>query len=96
MANNEEMLTKSFNVIEDSIEKMWLMWHASLGSFSQTQEYLQKMSRNQLDQNQLAWEEWIKMVEELGKQTRQNQQQFQKMVEEAIRNSYQYFNPSKQ
>lgn len=95
MADNKENLTQNFDIIENSIERMWLMWQANLGNFNRMQEQFENMGRLQLDQNKSAREEWIKMVEELGQQTRRNQQQFQQMVQEAIRNSYQYFNLSR-
>jgi F0F1-type ATP synthase membrane subunit b/b' len=95
MADNQDNLARSFDIIGESIDRMWLTWQASLGSFSGMQEQLENMTRNQLNQNKSAREEWIKMVEELGKQTRRNQEQFQQMVQDAIRNSYQYFNLSK-
>lgn len=95
MADYQDNLTRSFDIIGESIDRMWLTWQSSLGSFSGMQEQLENMTRNQLNQNKSAREEWIKMVEELGKQTRRNQEQFQQMVQDAIRNSYQYFNLSK-
>lgn len=95
MVDKQENLTKNFDLIGDSINRMWLLWQSSLGSFTWMQEQLENMTRTQLDQNKAAREEWIKVVEELGRQTRLNQEQFQKMVQDAIQNSYQYFNLSK-
>lgn len=88
MADNKENLAKSFSVMENSMEKMWDMWLVSLGNVSSTQDQIEIMTRKQLDQNRTAREEMIKMVEDLSKQMRKNQGQFQKMVEEAILGSY--------
>jgi hypothetical protein len=93
--DNEDNLIQRFDIIENSIERMWLMWQANLGDFNRMQQQLDNMARSQLDQNQAGREEWIKMVEELGQQTRRNQEQFQRMVQEAVQNSYQYLNLSK-
>lgn len=96
MSDNKESLTKSFNMIENSVEKMWDMWLVSLGSLSWTQEQLENMTRKQLDQNKAARDELLKLVEDLSKQMRRNQQQFQKMVEEAVMNTYEHINYTNQ
>ena len=85
---NKESLSKSFNMIENSLEKMWDIWLIGLGSLSWTQEQIENMTRQQLDRNKAAREEFIKMVEDLGRQIHRNQEQFQKMVEEAVMNTY--------
>src|SRR5665647_3914269 len=84
MTDNKESLVKSFSMIEDSMEKMWDMWLVDLHSFSSTQEQIENMGRNQLDQNKAIREGLIKMAEDSGKQMHENQAQFRKMVEEAI------------
>ena len=96
MTDNKESLAKSFNMIENSMEKMWDMWLVSLGSLSWTQEQMENMTRKQLDQNKAAREEMIKLVEDLSKQTRRNQEQFQKVVEEAVMNTYEHINYTNQ
>jgi len=96
MSDNKESLAKSFNMIENSMEKMWDMWLVSLGSLSWTQEQIENMTRKQLDQNKAAREELIKLVEDLSKQMRRNQEQFQKMVEEAVMNTYEHINYANQ
>jgi len=96
MTDNKENLAKSFNMIENSMEKMWDMWLVSLGSLSWTQEQMENMTRKQLDQNKSAREELIKLVEDLNKQTRRNQEQFQKVVQEAVMNTYEHINYTNQ
>jgi len=96
MTENKESLAKSFNMIENSMEKMWDMWLVSLGSLSWTQEQIENMTRKQLDQNKSAREELIKLVEDLSKQMRRNQEQFQKVVEEAVMNTYEHINYNNQ
>ena len=96
MSDNKESLAKSFNMIENSMEKMWDMWLVSLGSLSWTQEQIENMTRKQLDQNKAARDELIKLVEDLSKQMRRNQEQFQKMVEEAVMNTYEHINYANQ
>ncbi len=92
MADNKENMAKSFNMMENSMDKMWDMWMVGLGSISWAQEQMEHMTRKQLDQNKAAREEMIKLVEDLAKQTRRNQEQFQKMVEEAVISTYDQIN----
>ena len=96
MTDNKESLLKSFNMIENSMEKMWDMWLVSLGSLSWTQEQIENMCRQQLDQNKAGREEMMKLIEDLSKQMRRNQEQFQKMVEEAVMNTYEHINYNNQ
>ncbi|HWP98069.1 MAG TPA: phasin family protein [Syntrophomonadaceae bacterium] len=88
MTDSKETMSKSFAMIETSMEKMWDMWLVSLGSFSWTQEQIENMTRKYLDQNKTARGENIKMVEEMSKQVQRNQQQLQKIVEEAVTHAY--------
>lgn len=96
MSENKESFAKNFNMIENSMEKMWDMWLVSLGSLSWTQDQLEDMTRKQLDQNKAAREELIKLVEDLGKQMRGSQEQFQKMVEQTVLSTYEQINSSSQ
>jgi polyhydroxyalkanoate synthesis regulator phasin len=96
MKDNKKNLAKSFNMIDNSMEKMWDMWLVSLGSLSSTQEQIEDMTRKQLDQNKAAREEMLKLVEDLSKQMRRNQEQFQKIVEETVMNTYEHINYTNQ
>lgn len=96
MTDNKKGLAKSFNLIENSMEKMWDMWLVSLGSLTWTQEQMENMTRKQLDQNKAAREEMIILVEDLNKQAHINQEQFQKVVEEAVMNTYEHINYTNQ
>jgi len=96
MANNKVNMTKSLNMMENSMEKMWDMWLVGLGSISWAQEQIENMTRKQLDQNKAAREEMMKFVEELARQTRRNQEQFQQMVEEAVVSAYDQVNGANQ
>jgi len=91
MADNQENLAKSFELIGDSLNRMWLMWQSSLKNVAWAQEQLENMTRTQLENNKALREEWLKLVEDLGQQTHRNQEQFQKMLQEVIESSYQYF-----
>lgn len=94
--DNQESLAKSFGMMENTMEKMWDMWLVSLGSLSWTQEQIENMTRKQLDQNKTAREDMIKLVEELSKQMRRNQEQFRKIVEETVLNTYEHINYTNQ
>ncbi|MCX5779930.1 MAG: hypothetical protein NTV45_03750 [Firmicutes bacterium] len=96
MTDNKESLAKSFKMIDNSMEKMWDMWLVSLGSLSGTQEQLENMTRKQLDQNKEARVELIKLVENLSKDMRGSQEQFQKMVEETVKNTYEQISSASQ
>ena len=91
MADNQENLAKSFEMIGDSLNRMWLMWQSSLKNVAWAQEQLENMTRTQLENNKALREEWLKLVEDLGQQTRRNQEQFQTMLQEVIESSFQYF-----
>ncbi len=91
MAGNLEYGNKSFDVIGDSLNRMWLLWQSNLSSFYEMQAQMENMTRSQLDQNRDGREAWVKMVKELGRQTQQNQEQFQKMLQDAVESSYRYF-----
>lgn len=92
MDNAKENLNRSFNMMENSVGKMWDMWLMSIGSLTWTQEQIENVTRKQLDQNKTAREEMMKLVEDLSKQARINQEQFQKIVEETVMNTYQHIN----
>lgn len=92
MTDSKEVLGKSFAMMENSMEKMWDMWLVSLGSFSWTQEQIENMTRKYLDQKKNTRDEHIKMVEEMSKQVQRNQQQLQKIVEEAVTSAFDQVN----
>ncbi|HCF50045.1 MAG TPA: hypothetical protein DER60_07165 [Syntrophomonas sp.] len=92
MDNAKENLNRSFNMMENSVGKMWDMWLMSIGSLTWTQEQIENITRKQLDQNKTAREEMMRLVEDLSKQARINQEQFQKIVEETVMNTYQHIN----
>lgn len=96
MNDTKEGLEKSFTMIENSMEKMWDMWIQSLGRFSGNQEQMETMTKKLRDQNKAAREELIKLVEDLSAQTRRNQEQFQKVVEESVTRTYQQINTNTQ
>lgn len=88
MTKNKENLTKSFGMIENSMEKMWDMWRLSIGSLVRTQEQIGNMASKQLDQSKTLRADFIKIEEELNKQMHKNQEQFQNMVKETVMNTY--------
>jgi len=97
MVDNKVDLAQTLNNIESSLERMWLMWHANLGNLNFIREQFDNMARSQLDQNTAAWKDWIKLMEDLSHQTRRNQEQFQRMLQEAVQEmvqnspQYQYY-----
>ena len=96
MTENKEGLAENFNLIDNSMDKMWDMWLFNLGSLAWTQDQIDNMTRKQLDRNKSAREELLKLVEDLSKQMRRNQEQFHKMVEETVMNTYQHINYTNQ
>lgn len=86
--NTKENLNKSFDMAENSIEKLWDMWLVTLGSFSWSQEQIENMTKKFLDQNKTNREENIKVVEELMSQAKKNQGQMQKMIEDAVLSAF--------
>ncbi|MGE5423131.1 MAG: phasin family protein [Ignavibacteriales bacterium] len=86
--STKENFTKSFSLAESSSEKMWDMWLVTLGSLSWSQEQIENMARKYLDQRKIARDENNKLVEELMSQAKKNQQQMQKMIQEAVTNAF--------
>lgn len=96
MFDAKENLEKSFKLMETSVQKMWDMWLASMGNLTTTQEKIENMTRKQLDQSKAARDELIKLEEDLSQRMRQNQEQFQKMVENAVVSTYDQVNKANQ
>lgn len=88
MIDNQDSVTKSFEMMEKAMEKAWDMWKMGLNSFTAAQEQIENMTRKQLDQNMVARNELIKMEDGVQKQIRRNQEQLQKMVEDAVNKAY--------
>lgn len=88
MIDNKENLIKSFSMFEDSMAKMWDMSQMIQGSLYGTQDQLDNITRKQLDQNKTAREEAFKVGQDMSKQIRKNQEQFQKIVAETVMNNY--------
>jgi polyhydroxyalkanoate synthesis regulator phasin len=85
---SNENIDKTFAMLENSTEKIWDMWLVTLGSMSWTQEQIENMGRKYLEQRQVAREEANKVIEELTNQAKKNQQQMQKMIQEAVANAF--------
>ena len=85
---SNENITKTFAMLENSSEKIWDMWLVTLGSMSWTQEQIENMGRKYLEQRKVAREEANKVIEELTNQAKKNQQQMQKMIQEAVANAF--------
>ncbi len=84
MLNNGENLSKSFDMMQKTMENAWEMWNKGLASFATVQEQFENMAKQQLDQNKAARDELFKMEDDVQKQLRSNREQLQKMVEEAV------------
>jgi len=85
---SNENINKTFAMLENSTEKIWDMWLVTLGSMSWTQEQIENMGRKYLEQRKVAREEANKVMEELTNQAKKNQQQMQKMIQEAVANAF--------
>ncbi|MBP8819677.1 MAG: phasin family protein [Syntrophomonadaceae bacterium] len=85
---SNENIDKTFAMLENSTEKIWDMWLVTLGSMSWTQEQIENMGRKYLEQRKVAREEANKVMEELTNQAKKNQQQMQKMIQEAVANAF--------
>ncbi len=81
---NNDNLEKSFSVVESSMEKFWDMWLLALGSFSWSQEQMESAIHQYLGQRKMERQEALKLSEELIKQSKKNQQQFQNLIKEAV------------
>ncbi|MDD2371970.1 MAG: phasin family protein [Syntrophomonadaceae bacterium] len=85
---SSENINKTFAVLENSSEKLWDMWLVTLGSMSWSQEQIESMGRKYLEQHKVAREEANKVIEDLTNQAKKNQQQMQKMIQEAVVNAF--------
>jgi len=88
MTDSKDSVSKSFEMMEKAMEKAWDMWRMGLNSFTAAQEQIESMTLKQLDQNKATRNELMKMEDEAQKQIRRNQEQMQKMVEDAVNNAY--------
>lgn len=84
MINNTDNLSKSFEMMEQAMENAWMMWKQGMTSFNAVQEQFENMVRQQLDQNRATRDELFKMEGDVGQKFRSNQEQLQKMVEDAV------------
>lgn len=91
MADSKEYLEKNMDMLESATNTMWDMWLGSLKSLSWTQDQIENMARTQLDQNKDMREEWLRLAEDLIKQMRANQEQFQSMFGGAMIGNYDPF-----
>jgi len=85
---SNDSLSKTFAMLESSTDKLWDMWLVTLGSVSWSQEQIENMGSKYLEQRKLAREEANKVIEELTNQAKKNQQQMQKMIQEAVVNAF--------
>ena len=85
---SNENITKTFAILENSSEKLWDMWLVTFGSMSWSQEQIENMGRKYLEQRKVAREEANKVIDELTNQAKKNQQQMQKMIQEAVINAF--------
>lgn len=88
MVDYKESVITSFEMMEKAMEKAWDMWKMGFASLTSAQEQIENITRKQLDQNKAARDEFIKMEDNVQKQIYQNQEQLQKMVQEAINKAY--------
>lgn len=77
-------LAETFASADHMAEKFWDMWLVGLGSVSWTQEQLENLMGQYLEQRKTAREENIKIIEELTRQVKSNQLQMQKMMQDAV------------
>ncbi|HBQ27100.1 MAG TPA: hypothetical protein DD791_11955 [Syntrophomonas sp.] len=85
---SNENINKTFTMLENSTEKLWDMWLVTLGSMSWSQEQIETMGHKYLEQRKVAREEANKVIEELTNQAKKNQQQMQRMIQEAVINAF--------
>lgn len=85
MLNNNENLSKSFEMMQKAMENAWEMWNKGFVSFTAVQEQFENLAKQQLDQNRVARDELFKMEDDVQQQIRSNREQLQNMMEEAIK-----------
>ncbi len=82
--NTKENFENAFSIAENSTERLWEAFLVTMGSMSWTQEQSENLFKKYLDQNKTARKEGSLLMEEVVNQARKNQQQIQKMIEEAV------------
>lgn len=90
--NNTENMTKMFAFADEMMKKYWDMLLVGMGSISWTQEQAENMVRKYMDQNKTAREENMKLMEQVLEQVKKNQMEIQKMVQEAVKISFENAN----
>ncbi|MEQ8200111.1 MAG: hypothetical protein ABRQ24_01680 [Syntrophomonadaceae bacterium] len=92
MVDSKQNLAKSIDMANNAADKMWDLWLAGLKTYDWSHEKLDNMARVQLDLNKAAREDAIRMLQETAARVRRNQNQFQRMFEEAVLNTYEPLN----
>ena len=82
--NNQDSLTKSYELMEKAMEKAWDMWKMGLTSFTSVQEQIENLTKQQFEQNKSARGKLIEMEDERQKLMTSSQEQLRQMVEEAV------------
>ncbi|MDD4775382.1 MAG: hypothetical protein PHG75_02640 [Syntrophomonas sp.] len=88
MMNNQDSLTKSYELMEKAMEKAWDMWKMGLTSFTSVQEQIENLTKQQFEQNKSARSKMMEMEDERQKLMTGNQEQLRQMVEEAVGKTY--------
>ena len=65
---------------------LWSYWMATFTAIEWTQEQVEKMLTKYVEQSQLIRKETRKVLEDTGKQVRENQGQFQKLMVDNVEN----------
>ncbi|MEQ8201053.1 MAG: hypothetical protein ABRQ24_06510 [Syntrophomonadaceae bacterium] len=89
MVDYKESVNKNLDMFNNAADKMWDMWIAGLNSLKWNAEQIENLTRSQLDMSRNARQEFMKQMEDMVKQMRQNQMQAIKMVEDTMMSGYQ-------
>lgn len=96
MADNKENVTRSMDMFNSAADRIWDMWITGLNSINTNADQIDSITRSQLDMARSARQEFLKQMEEMAKQMRQNQTQLMKFMEDSMLTGFDQFNQTTQ
>jgi|GEM_PF-1132373 len=76
---------KTFTLADCFVDRIWDMWHLSMGSFAWSSEQMERIANKCIDQRRTAIEEGSKVIEQIVKQVKTDQDSMRNMIRDTIK-----------
>ena len=96
MVAYKENMQNSFNLIDNSVQRMWDTWSINLENLSKIRSQFENMTKQQIEQNAAVHEEITRILSDIGTQMRRNQEEFQKMIQDFVMETFETVSTSGQ